>query len=58
MDLIKSAVAMKTEQTLQKAEIAVMKVSNEMEKELIDMVSEAVDSAKIDGKGQNVDTKV
>lgn len=62
MDLITSAVSLQMSQSTQQATIAMIKVQNDANQQLVDMITESVDSAKAagtgDGRGQHVDVSI
>lgn len=62
MDLITSAVSLQMSQLSQQANIAMIKVQNDATQQLVDMITENVDSAKAtvigDSRGQNVDVSI
>lgn len=59
MDIATQAVALKQGQTQQLAQIKMMKVANDMQKQLIDMIDSVVQSAPApDGQGTRVDKTV
>ena len=62
MDLITSAVSLQMSQLSQQTNIAMIKIQNDANQQLVDMITESVDSAKAtgtgDGRGQHVDVSI